>query len=86
MFASDSIDLLTNCGIQFARHETEGIDPIQFSELLITSGLVLSDNVKWISFHRYIYQRDNYRVEKQHIYLCYSLLRLFQWLRFWISI
>jgi len=51
MYATDSIELLQNCGIQFQKHETDGIDPIQFSELLITSGLVLNDNVRWISFH-----------------------------------
>jgi len=51
MYASDSIELLQNCGIQFQKHETDGIDAITFSELLITSGLVLNDNVKWISFH-----------------------------------
>lgn len=52
MYASDSIELLQNCGIQFQKHETDGIDPIAFSELLITSGLVLNENVRWISFHR----------------------------------
>ena len=53
MFAQDSIDLLTNSGIQFKRHEEEGIDVRDFAELLITSGIVLTDNVKWLSFHRY---------------------------------
>ena len=52
MFAQDSIDLLTNSGIQFKRHEEEGIDVRDFAELLITSGIVLTDNVKWLSFHR----------------------------------
>lgn len=51
MYAQDSIDLLTSSGIQFKKHEDEGIDPYQFAELLMTSGVVLSDNVKWISFH-----------------------------------
>jgi CCR4-NOT transcription complex subunit 7/8 len=52
MYAQDSIDMLTSCGIQFAKHETEGIDPMEFSELLITSGIVLNDAIKWVSFHR----------------------------------
>ena len=51
MFAQDSIDLLKNSGIQFDKHEDEGIDPYDFAELLMTSGIVLNDNVKWISFH-----------------------------------
>jgi CCR4-NOT transcription complex subunit 7/8 len=51
MFAQDSIDLLTNSGIQFKKHEDEGIDPYYFAELLMTSGIVLSENVRWLSFH-----------------------------------
>ena len=51
MYAPDSIDLLKNSGIDFARNDESGIDVEYFGELLITSGLVLFDNVKWISFH-----------------------------------
>ncbi|CAO1420381.1 unnamed protein product [Diamesa hyperborea] len=51
MYAQDSIDLLQNSGIQFKKHEEEGIDPIDFAELLMTSGIVLLDNIKWLSFH-----------------------------------
>ncbi|KAG1714208.1 CCR4-NOT transcription complex subunit 7 [Nymphon striatum] len=51
MYAQDSIDLLQNSGIQFKKHEEEGIDVYEFAELLMTSGVVLCDNVKWLSFH-----------------------------------
>ena len=51
MFAQESIDLLTKSGIDFKRHEDYGISVASFGELLISSGLVLLDNVKWISFH-----------------------------------
>lgn len=51
MYAQDSIDLLQNSGIQFKKHEEEGIDPLDFAELLMTSGVVLMDNIKWLSFH-----------------------------------
>lgn len=51
MYAQDSIDLLQNSGIQFKKHEEEGIDPLDFSELLMTSGIVLMDNIRWLSFH-----------------------------------
>ncbi|XP_063221053.1 CCR4-NOT transcription complex subunit 7-like [Bacillus rossius redtenbacheri] len=51
MYAQDSIDLLQNSGIQFKKHEEEGIEPLEFAELLITSGVVLMDNIKWLSFH-----------------------------------
>ena len=51
MYAQDSIDLLLNSGIQFKKHEEDGIDPQDFAELLMTSGIVLMDNIKWLSFH-----------------------------------
>lgn len=51
MYAQDSIDLLTRSGIDFALNETQGIDVQHFGELLMVSGLVLMDNIKWISFH-----------------------------------
>lgn len=51
MYAQDSIDLLQKSGIQFRKHDDEGIEPFQFAELITTSGVVLMDDVKWISFH-----------------------------------
>lgn len=51
MYAADSIELLRLSGIQFNRHEQDGIDPNLFADLLLTSGIVLMDNVKWLSFH-----------------------------------
>jgi len=51
MYAPESIELLKKSGIDFNRHENEGIDVNYFGELLVTSGLVLFDNVKWVSFH-----------------------------------
>lgn len=51
MYAQDSIDLLTRSGIDFEKNEKRGIDVQHFGELLMVSGLVLCDNIKWISFH-----------------------------------
>eukprot|EP01116_Phalansterium_solitarium_P009951 TRINITY_DN242_c3_g1_i2.p1 TRINITY_DN242_c3_g1~~TRINITY_DN242_c3_g1_i2.p1 ORF type:complete len:235 (+),score=75.13 TRINITY_DN242_c3_g1_i2:643-1347(+) len=51
MYAQDSIDLLIRSGIEFQKNEERGIDVFDFGELLITSGIVLNDNIKWISFH-----------------------------------
>ena len=51
IYAQDSIDLLTRSGIDFRQHEDYGIDVHYFAELLISSGCVLNDEVKWISFH-----------------------------------
>lgn len=51
MYAQDSIDLLTRSGIEFKKNEEFGIDVNEFGELLMSSGVVLSDRIKWISFH-----------------------------------
>ncbi len=55
MYAQDSIDMLTGAGIQFKRHEEEGVDVEVFAELLISSGLVLSDDVTWTTFARWVW-------------------------------
>ena len=52
MYAQDSIDMLTAAGIQFKRHEEEGIELEQFAELLMSSGLVLNEDITWITFAR----------------------------------
>lgn len=51
MYAQDSIDLLTRSGIEFEKNEELGIDVNDFGELLMSSGVVLNSNIKWISFH-----------------------------------
>jgi len=51
MFAQDSIDLLVHSGISFEDHAKRGIEPQLFGELLMVSGLVLDDRVKWVTFH-----------------------------------
>ncbi|KAK7207394.1 ribonuclease H-like domain-containing protein [Myxozyma melibiosi] len=51
MYSADSIDVMTKSGIDFKKHEEFGIEPFAFAELFISSGLVLDDSVRWISFH-----------------------------------
>ncbi|KAJ7966249.1 Ribonuclease CAF1 [Quillaja saponaria] len=51
IFASDSIELLHECGIDFKKNIEKGIDVIQFGELLMTSGVVLNEDVHWVTFH-----------------------------------
>ncbi|GBG34167.1 CCR4-NOT transcription complex subunit 7 [Hondaea fermentalgiana] len=51
MYAQDSIDLLVRSGIDFDLHEKMGIDVQDFGEQLMSSGLVLLKEVKWITFH-----------------------------------
>ncbi len=52
MYDPDSIEKLQKSGIDLQQHEKAGIDPNDFAELMITSGLVLVEETKWISFHR----------------------------------
>ena len=51
MYNEDSINSLRKAGADLDKHADMGINPIDFGSLLITSGLVLSDDVHWISFH-----------------------------------
>lgn len=51
VFANDSIELLRQSGIDFKKNNEEGIDSRRFGELLMSSGIVLNDNVCWVTFH-----------------------------------
>jgi CCR4-NOT transcription complex subunit 7/8 len=51
MFAEDSIELLKTSGIDFQKFDELGIDVHYFGELMMMSGLVLNEDVKWVSFH-----------------------------------
>jgi CCR4-NOT transcription complex subunit 7/8 len=51
VFANDSIELLRQSGIDFKRNNENGIDARRFGELLMSSGIVLNDNVHWVTFH-----------------------------------
>ncbi|XP_050235193.1 probable CCR4-associated factor 1 homolog 7 [Mercurialis annua] len=51
VFANDSIELLRQSGIDFKKNNDNGIDAMRFGELLMSSGIVLNDNVHWVTFH-----------------------------------
>ncbi|KYK61452.1 CCR4-NOT transcription complex subunit 7 [Drechmeria coniospora] len=51
MYNEKSIESLQQAGIDFNVLERDGIEPHDFAALLIPSGLVCFDNIKWISFH-----------------------------------
>jgi hypothetical protein len=53
VYAQDSIELLKQSGIDFAQNEARGIEVQRFGELLMTSGIVLNEDIRWITFHRY---------------------------------
>ena len=52
MYAQESIALLRKSGIQFDRHDNDGIEQTDFAEELIMSGVVLMPDISWLSFHR----------------------------------
>jgi len=51
LYSQDSIDGLRHTrGLDLGRHSTQGIDPDQFGELLTGSGLVLNEDIRWVTF------------------------------------
>ncbi|KAH0316716.1 ribonuclease H-like protein, partial [Aureobasidium melanogenum] len=51
MYAEGSIELLKKAGLDFAKHQEQGIDLNAFGAALTTSGLTFVDDVNWLSFH-----------------------------------
>ena len=49
--SSESIRLLNNSGINFKKLKNEGISHRLFAEYLTISGMVLNENIVWISFN-----------------------------------
>eukprot|EP00928_Gymnodinium_smaydae_P059740 TRINITY_DN4314_c2_g1_i1.p1 TRINITY_DN4314_c2_g1~~TRINITY_DN4314_c2_g1_i1.p1 ORF type:complete len:381 (+),score=81.29 TRINITY_DN4314_c2_g1_i1:149-1291(+) len=50
-FALESIDKLRQaCGLDLSKHHSQGIDVRKFGELLMNSGLVLNEAMRWIVF------------------------------------
>jgi CCR4-NOT transcription complex subunit 7/8 len=50
-YSSESIALLTNSGINFELLANRGIPHELFGEYLTTSGLLLNEDIHWVSFH-----------------------------------
>ncbi|KAJ7955615.1 Ribonuclease CAF1 [Quillaja saponaria] len=51
VYANDSIELLSQSGIDFKKNNENGVNALRFSELLMSSGIVLNDDVHWVTFH-----------------------------------
>ncbi|XP_022732338.1 probable CCR4-associated factor 1 homolog 6 [Durio zibethinus] len=51
VYANDSIELLSQSGIDFQKNKEKGVTAHHFSELLMSSGIVLNDSVHWVTFH-----------------------------------
>lgn len=51
MYSQMAIDSKVAAGVDFAMLEKDGVDPHEFASLLISSGLVCDDDVRWISNH-----------------------------------
>jgi CCR4-NOT transcription complex subunit 7/8 len=51
MYSQASIDALIAAGVNFQGLERDGIDVFEFGALLISSGLVGDEEIRWISFH-----------------------------------
>ncbi|CAH8381331.1 unnamed protein product [Eruca vesicaria subsp. sativa] len=51
IYAPDSIALLHRSGIDFALNNQFGVESKRFAELLTVSGLVLNDEIQWVTFH-----------------------------------
>lgn len=51
MFNEEIAQYLAASGVDFSKHQEFGIEPDTFGEVLMTSGLVLSPNVTWITAH-----------------------------------
>eukprot|EP01053_Blabericola_migrator_P008105 Blabericola_migrator_1__8104@NODE_4173_length_1297_cov_214_820325_g2418_i1_p1_GENE_NODE_4173_length_1297_cov_214_820325_g2418_i1NODE_4173_length_1297_cov_214_820325_g2418_i1_p1_ORF_typecomplete_len332_score46_90CAF1/PF04857_20/1_6e46RNase_T/PF00929_24/0_02_NODE_4173_length_1297_cov_214_820325_g2418_i1621057 len=49
--SQDSIEFLTQNGVDFSLCEKNGIHPQSFGALLIESGLIMSEDIRWVSFH-----------------------------------
>jgi len=50
-FLQETLDILCHsCGVDLGKHHTQGINAQQFGEQLMSSGMVLSEDVKWIAF------------------------------------
>jgi CCR4-NOT transcription complex subunit 7/8 len=51
LYAPESMNMLKQARIDFPRLEQEGIDVHDFAHMLLSSGLVMNEEIIWVSFH-----------------------------------
>lgn len=51
MCSQDGLEILRRSGLDLEKHRSDGIEPFELAEVLTSSGLLLSDEVTWITFH-----------------------------------
>lgn len=82
MFAQDSIELLKQSGIDFAKMEARGIDVSNFGELLMSSGIVLNEDVS----HHYnwglLFALSTFCSRAVPVYLTVASLQQVKWITF----
>lgn len=82
VYAQDSIELLRHSGMNFDHFATFGIEEAYFAELLISSGLVLNPDVRWLAFHagydygyltKVVYNKDLPEKEEDFLQMFHAL-------------
>lgn len=51
MLSVESLDLLRKSGINYEMHKTTGVSKFEFAQLMIDSGLLMDNEVTWITYH-----------------------------------
>lgn len=51
VYAADSIDMLCQSGMDFKKNRESGVDALRFADLIMSSGIVLNEDIQWVTFH-----------------------------------
>lgn len=51
MISGESLELLRKSGINYEMHKNIGVNKFEFAQLMIDSGLLMDENVTWITYH-----------------------------------